>query len=308
MARPLRILEPNTVWFVSTRCLDARFLLRPDPQVNSLFGFWLARSAQKYRNIKIYGAIMMSNHLHLLCVDPESDLSAFLSYFLGNFAKAVNAFRHRHGPLFERRFSSEPVLDDEACNARLLYLLLNPVEARLVECHDAWLGPLLWAASGRREQQRYSCFNHASYESARRKAVRVGAKAPAPEAFTEHETLTIDPLPAAGSVSAVRRAAMLTHELRRREFDYAEERGRKHCLGMERVLAVDPESSPERPARRPRPLCHASIAALAAAYRDLVETVRQAYAVASAAFRSGDFTAVFPLYTFPPSGQLVRPA
>ena len=87
----------------------------------------------------------MSNHVHLLLSDARSQLSSFMEYFLGQLAKATNGLRKRSSPVFERRFSAEPVLDEAALKDRLLYLILNPVKAGLVEHHEQWPGICLYA-------------------------------------------------------------------------------------------------------------------------------------------------------------------
>ena len=48
MARPLRILLPGTLWFVTFRCSEQRFLLRPDAECNQIFGYTLAEALERY--------------------------------------------------------------------------------------------------------------------------------------------------------------------------------------------------------------------------------------------------------------------
>src|SRR5262249_5848895 len=138
MGRPLRMLKPDTAWFVTTRCDGARFLLRPDSQMNCLFGLWLGRATARFTRIELHGVVMMSNHLHILLVDRASQLSSFMEYFLGHLARAVNEHRGRSGAVFDRRFSAEPILDEDARSARLIYLVANPVDAVLVPSHEQW--------------------------------------------------------------------------------------------------------------------------------------------------------------------------
>ena len=71
--RPLRYLPPNTLWFVTSRCLQAQYLLRPDEEMTNRFGYWLGRALDRYSGIELYGAIQMSNHFHFVLKDTSSE-------------------------------------------------------------------------------------------------------------------------------------------------------------------------------------------------------------------------------------------
>jgi REP element-mobilizing transposase RayT len=147
MGRPLRCQEAGNFYFVSSRCLEARFLLRPDPEVRTLSGLWLARALARWPALTLHGAIVMSNHLHLLLRDGEGELAAFAGYYLGNLARAVNRFRGREGPVFHARYDAVRVLDPRAAVDYLEYLITNPVRAGLVDRHEQWPGLLLYAGN-----------------------------------------------------------------------------------------------------------------------------------------------------------------
>ena len=69
MGYPLRPLVPGTRYFVTMRCSEARFFLRPDADVNALSAYWLARANQRFPDIVLHGVMFMSNHLHLVVSD-----------------------------------------------------------------------------------------------------------------------------------------------------------------------------------------------------------------------------------------------
>jgi putative transposase len=265
MGRPLRWLQPGTTWFVTSRCLQARFLLRPDHKLTALVGYWLARAARRCAQVQVHGAVALSNHFHLIVTDPASELSAFMEYFLANVAKAINHLRRRSGPVFERRFSAEPILDPAALGERMAYLVLNPVRAHLVERHQDWPGLCLWTPEDNVAVHPFRIFDRERYERARRLA-QVRGERVSPLDFYEEERLTVVPLSAAVPVEQRARASLLLRgvvllaEIRREEGRLQEERlrGRRRVLGAAAAQCQDPEGAPAQAKRSPRPLCHAS--------------------------------------------------
>lgn len=309
MGRPLRLLLPGTTWFVTTRCIDARFLLRPDPHLNATIATCLARALRRYPAISLLGFVALSNHLHLLLHDQRGQLSCLMELFLGSLAKSVNRLRHRRGPLFERRFSAEPVLDPTALLDRWCYLVLNPVRAALVARHDLWPGLCLYAPTDAPRPYTFRLFRHDRYQAARR-AARPGQRPPGPQAFYEQVSLTVAPLPRqARPAGGPQGSQSLLEMLRRQEALLAQQRLRtgQRVLGPERVLAQHPLAQPGQPKRSPRPLCHTAFRWLYTQYRDLVRWVRRAYAAASAAYRRGQWSVEFPAYTYRPPVPVLEP-
>ena len=311
MPLPLRVLEPGAWWFVTNRCVDARFLLRPDRELTALAGFYLAHAARRFEGISLHGVIFMSNHFHLIVCDRDGELSDFMCYFNGLFAKAVNALRGRRGHVFERRFSAERILDETAKLERLLYLELNPVTANLVERDDDWTGLSLRSKSGEPEAYAYRHFNEVKFKAACKKANRDGAPLPRRSDFEDEEILVIQPLlPEAEAADRHTMARQIEETLRAREEEKREEnrRAKSRAFGMRRVLDQNPAHAPSDPNRSPRPLCHATSLEARKHFKALMRQIHALYAAASAAFRSGQFEAAFPPYTFRPPGLLVAPS
>jgi REP element-mobilizing transposase RayT len=310
MSRPLRLLTPATTWFVTTRCIDAKLLLRPDPALNAAVGLSLARAARRHPGISLFGFVALSNHLHLLLTDERSELSSFMELFLGTLAKSVNALRNRRGHVFERRFSAEPVLDPVALLDRWQYLVLNPVRAGLVSHHDDWPGLCLLAAGAAPTVHAFRRFRHDRYDAARRAAPK-GKSPPSPSDFYEEASVRIQPLPAQVlQMAGLPEGRTLWEELRRLEVCIAQERRRqgRGFLGRERVLAQDPFTEPKNPKRSPRPLCHTSFSGLYFQFREMLRSLTRFYAECSSRYRRGEFSIEFPPFTFRPSVPLLSTA
>lgn len=283
--RDLRWLTPGTTWFVTSRSTDGIFLLRPDDACRSVLLYWLARALRTHERVKLISIVQMSNHIHLIVRDEDSDLSKFMGYFLGNFARAVNRIRARRGPVFERRFSSEPILDDESIVDKTEYCICNPLNAALVNSPDEWPGVCLWQAG----TTEVVWFDELRY---RRDSARHPGKTLDRARYTHLETLTIE-------------ATLEPDEIEELKSRIAG-RTKKHTtekravLGARQVLAQSPFDRPRELKRTPRPLCHTSCTERFLEFREKVRELRRDYRDASEAFRKGQLEVTFPSYVFRP--------
>ena len=290
MGRPLRYHAPGTFHLVTSRCHQARFFLRPDRPTSHAVLEWLARAQLVWPGIRLFAVCVMSNHVHLLVQDTDGELAEWASYFLGNLARAVNSIRGRSGAFFARRYSAEPVLDDAALLGRLVYVVTNPVQARLCERAHSWPGVVLWSKSGELERHAVSWTDRAEQDASETDGV-----------VTSY--LEVHPLPA----DAARAAAMA---IAQREVELRAER-RRAGLGVmarARVLAQHWHTRPRRPENSPRPLCHTTDPALRRAFAEGCQDFVTRFREASALLRDGMHDTVFPPWSHPPGRPMVRPA
>ena len=305
MGRPLRCHAPNTDYLVTSRCHQARFLLRPDPAVNEAVLEWLTRAQRAYPGVELFGLCVMSNHLHLLVRDTRGELAAWASYLLGNLARSLNALRQRCGVVFERRYSAEPVLDDAALLDRLAYLVTNPVSAGLCTQSRHWPGLRLWSRAGEPERREVSWVGRPAYRSACYRARQRGQAPPDPDGFRVGGRLVIWPLPTQrGSEGSGEMAEAIA--ARERELA-AERRGSgRPALTRRQVLAQDWRGAPRHPKRSPRPACHTTERGLRQAFLEGLREFVGAFREASAQWRLGIRHVAFPPWSYPPGGSLVR--
>ena len=283
--RPLRHLPPNTLWFVTSRCLQAQYLLRPDEEMTKRFGYWLGRALKRYPGIELYAAVQMSNHFHLVLKDTSCELASFMRYFESNLAKATNQLRKRSGPVFHRRYSAEPILDEAAFNDRILYTVMNPVRAGLVRTHERWPGVVLWARN-ETTSHAFKWFDQTKYDRHRKQQIVHPRKA-----YLRKTNIKVAPIPNEEAL----RNAIKEDEERIREL-----RKGFGVLGIRKVLKQDPYSAPDAPKKSPRPKCHTTCELLKKAFREQMKALRDAYCEVSADFRRGNSNAAFPIHTFRP--------
>jgi REP element-mobilizing transposase RayT len=308
MGRPLRRHEPGQLYLVTTRCHQARFFLRPDRELNDAVLEWLARAQQRFPRLRSLAVCVLSNHLHLVVRDEDGELAAWASYFLGHVARAVNRIRGRSGSCFERRYSAEPILDDEALFDRLVYVAANPVNAGLCERVRDWPGVVLFSPDGDYQEIPVSWVDRDPHRFACVRARLRGESAPEGDAFRMQGRLVVDPLPSTDPSRSDGEA--LSAAIKARERELAEERcrtGRK-TLSRKQLLAQSWRSAPRQPKRSPRPLCHAADPDLRERFRKGFREFASLFREASERLRGGQGNVSFPDWCYPPGLPLLRPA
>lgn len=127
--------------FITRRCTQREFLLRPDEETNNAFVYTLAEATRRFGMNTILSQ-MMSNHHHTALFDPNGHDVEFREHFHKMMAKSQNALRGR----WENFWSSEEpcvveVMTAEDLLDKLVYIATNPVKDGLVEKVHHWPGP-----------------------------------------------------------------------------------------------------------------------------------------------------------------------
>ncbi len=295
MGRPIRLYVEDGTYFVTARVTQQRMLLRPGTTTNELIGGVLAKAVSRFP-VQLYGFVFASNHVHLLLRASDGCLSAFMQFLLGNVARKVGRTVDWRGTFWERRFSAEPVLDDEAVEKRLKYILAHGVKEGLVRRVADWPG-LSCAQQLLRGSRRVFKWFHWALRWQRRR-IREDALGLFDNALAEEVELHLTPVPSwAGlTVDARRnRARRLVEEIE------AEGRQRHRAVrGVQHVREQWPHRRPKRASRSPRPVCHASSKEAWWGWLCRYKAFRYAYRIASQRYRRGDVAAEFPPLAFRP--------
>lgn len=139
MTAPRRIV-PGQYYMIGRRCTQRQFLLRPDEKTNGIFLYCLAEAARR-TGIQLLAWMPMANHYHAVVFDPLGSLPAFLEQFHKMLAKVMNARLGR----WENFWSSEEtcvthLATEQDVLDKIVYTLVNPVAADLVERAEEWPG------------------------------------------------------------------------------------------------------------------------------------------------------------------------
>jgi putative transposase len=97
--------------------------------------------------MRVLGWCVMSNHWHfVLWPQGDGDLSEFMRWLTVTHTQRLHA-AHRTGgtgPLYQGRFKSFPIAEDDHLLTVLRYVERNPLRANLVEQAAAWRWSSLW--------------------------------------------------------------------------------------------------------------------------------------------------------------------
>ena len=93
-------------------------------------------SALDGRKIRIHAYCLMDNHVHLLLEDCAADLSSFMKQLNERYAMYYSKATGRVGHVFQGRFWSEVVNDDEYFLSALRYIHCNPEPPGICKARD----------------------------------------------------------------------------------------------------------------------------------------------------------------------------
>jgi REP element-mobilizing transposase RayT len=300
MAYPLRMIVPGLGVFVTARCGQARYLMRPSRETNEVLGGVLAR-ATRLMGVEVFAFSFQSNHLHLLVRAPRGNLSKFMQFVLANIARKVGWLVHWRGTFWERRYSAEPVLDDQALVERLRYILSQGVKDGLVRrCRD-WPGLSSLRMLVRGSRRTFLWFGWSKRWTARNDPASTDRFH---ERWAERETLELTVLPQWAHLPQKRRARRVLELVRDAEREA--EGTHTRVLGRARVLAQHPHYRPARPERSPRPYCHATLASVRRAFIEHYRAFVASFRAASLRWRRGELAIEFPIgavkpFVWPPA-------
>lgn len=141
-----RPVVPGRFIFITRRCTQRTFLLRPDDETNNAFTYLVGEAAKRF-GMKVVLPQMLSNHHHQTLYDALGKEVEFREHFHKMLAKSQNALRGRWENLWS---TEEPctveILTREDLLEKLVYTATNPVKHGLVEKVHHWPGPKFVAA------------------------------------------------------------------------------------------------------------------------------------------------------------------
>ena len=87
---------------------------------------------------EIYAYCLMGNHVHILLKEGKENLTLVLKRIAGSYVYWYNWKYRRCGHLFQGRFKSEPVEDDEYFLTVIRYIHQNPIKAGICKNIDGY--------------------------------------------------------------------------------------------------------------------------------------------------------------------------
>ena len=304
MAYPIRHFDPQTIFFITSRTIQSRFLMAPSDKTNELIGGILARAVRQCQ-VELFAYVFTSNHFHAMVRAPSPvAMSRFMQRLQSNIAVKVGRLVGWRGRFFARRYSAEPIVDEASQVERLQYILSHGVKEGLVSRCQQWPG--LSCAKALLEGGRASAHHWRNWTSRWKMEVDedVNVDRFSEACPSEAETLELTPLPCWAAFSAQDRSRLVAQLV-------AAINGAAPNATAEdtrHITEQDPHGSPIKTKHAPRPKAHASTKQLwieaVRRYRDFVAAFRRA----SREWLAGVFEVEFPPYSFrpPPWGVQAR--
>jgi hypothetical protein len=225
------------------------------------------------------------------------NLPEFMRDFQSSVARELNRLHGREGKFFERRYSSEPVLDDEAFLDRLGYTLNNPCNDDLVRHIEDWPGVSSWDFHTTQEPLVGEWLDRKELRRLRRKDDAACEE----DAYRSYELELATP-PMFEDLDEAKAQAKICEHVNEGAPKLKKERAKRRikCAGPAKIMAKHWSQRPSAPKKSVRPLCHSGGAKLRRAHREQVWATTDAYKDAMGRWREGKSNLSFPDGTIPP--------
>ena len=154
MARRLRVALGGIAYHVMNRAAGRRKIFHSDGDYQA-FEEVLAEARER-QAMRVCAFVLMPNHFHLvLWPRKDGDLSAFMKWLTLTHSQRWHAFRRcsGSGALYQGRFRSFPVKEDEHFVKVCRYVERNPLRAKLVQRAEGWAWGSLGARGSARERE-----------------------------------------------------------------------------------------------------------------------------------------------------------
>ena len=291
MPRKLRFQpEEWSTFFVTSRCIQSRFLLRPSHHSNQLIIGVIAKAVKRF-DIKLHGLCFMSNHYHLLLSSKNAQvLAQFMQFINGNIAREIGRLHGWREKFWSRRYVASIVLDEHATEERMQYILANSVKEGLVRHPRYWPGVHSYRHLVEGTPLHGIWIN--------RTALHLNPHLKEHE-VTEHLSLKLERLPHLAELTEQKHRQLmkaLTSEMLE-SLDVRD----KTFIGQKKVLSQNPTDAPRKTSKSPAPLCHTSSVELRRKFKQQFNDFVDAYKQAYEELAKGLFRLEFPEGSIPPT-------
>lgn len=131
LPREARKISNTGVYHIMLRGINRQNIFEDQEDMERLL-----ETIRKYKEVsknQIYAYCLMSNHIHLLIKERENSISDFIKRMSSSYVLWYNKKYERCGHLFQDRFKSEVVENDEYFLTVVRYIHQNPIKAGLAQ-------------------------------------------------------------------------------------------------------------------------------------------------------------------------------
>lgn len=129
MPRKPRQESKNGIYHVTNRGLERKAIFGQSRERTRMENL-IRENREKYQ-VEIYAYCIMPNHFHLLLKAELNALASFMAVISAKYAFYYNYKHNRNGMVFQNRFRSQCVEDDNYFWNCVRYIHMNPIKANL---------------------------------------------------------------------------------------------------------------------------------------------------------------------------------
>lgn len=129
--RRARVVYDGSYHHVMNRGLEGRSIFLGDKSKS--FFLNLLKEKSKKLKIRLLGYCVMDNHYHLILQNSSAKLSEFMKQLNGHYGMIYRKKEGEKGYVFQGRYKSTLIQEGPYLRMSIIYVLLNPVKAGLVE-------------------------------------------------------------------------------------------------------------------------------------------------------------------------------
>ena len=244
MVQPF-LTEELTAYLVTRNTSERRYFLRPSKELCEAILYCIA-DAQARHPVAIHAFCAMSNHLHIVITDVHGTAPLFVQAMNQNIARFVNCTLGHFGAMWEGGARPNYCVLPQGGDVmdKVVYTLVNPVNAGLAKEHHLWPGAISNAAQ------------IAAGRISTRRPKKFFAKTKDPELL--HRELILKPGPGEGVLSPEDYGKLICERVKAEEARIAEAREAKKLpwFGRRKCLELNPYDAPVEPwtpfSRRPK--------------------------------------------------------
>jgi len=136
MPRPLRPIERGLIYHVINRGNNRQRVFTKDADFTAFLA--AIGDLKERRPFELYGYCLLSNHFHLLIRATETSISRIMQSLLVSHTQRYHKHHRSGGHVWQGRFKSPVIQNDEHLLTVLRYIEANPLRAGLVARADEY--------------------------------------------------------------------------------------------------------------------------------------------------------------------------
>ena len=302
-SQPLRVEDPDAILLITSKCVKGEMWFVNNKELEERIYAFVAKYCKKYK-VKLYAIFIMGNHYHLVIQFPYGYMPHFMRDLNARIAEAVRMLvpEFEGGPVFQRRYTTQILADEQTIEDKFFYTWLQPVTSKICARNSEYTAKSLFNDAFQGTERDYKYFSYYEYNLAKKKDSKAKRKD-----FWKTHSLEFSRLPWHENLSQKEYELLMLEKLEARRLEEVAKSPDARYKTKSEIKRIRPGSKPKntkKGGRRPLVLA-ASIEAKNRVISWYLSVVAQ-FKEACAKYRAGEFSVDFPPGTFRPPGVAIN--